>query len=403
MKRSGLIWILIIALSLAGAPALYGCTAEEPATQLPQGEPLAYEPPEPRHREVTLLAVGDVMAHMPQVNQAFDASQNAYDFSPSFAAIKPYIEEADLAAANLETTLGGDARPYGGYPMFNTPDAMADALAGAGFDLVCTANNHSLDTGENGLYRTLEVLESRGLKTFGTARSQSERDRPLFVEADGIHLAFLAYTYGTNGIPTPQGKDFIVNLIDEDLMEQDIRRARAAGADLVLIYMHWGPEYQIRQSEQQEEWAQFLAEAGADAVIGSHPHVVQPAEWITVDGEDGNERQVPVIYSLGNFVSNQHQTGGIPTGDVQYGMLVRLHLEKDMKTGEAGVSDADYLLSYVQREQRHRILPLHAALDDPSAYNLSGGAQQQLLDGWKRHADRLETLEPAYAPESVSQ
>ncbi len=399
MKRCGLIWVLIIALSLVGTLTLFGCTEEDPSSQLPQGDPLAYEPPEPQHREVTLLAVGDVMAHMPQVNQAFDASQNDYDFSPSFAAIKPYIEEADLAAANLETTLAGDARPYGGYPMFNTPDAMADALAGAGFDLICTANNHSLDTGEKGVYRTLEVLESRGLKTFGTARSQSERDRPLFVEADGIHLAFLAYTYGTNGIPLPQGKDFIVNLIDEDLMEQDIQRARAAGADLVLVYMHWGQEYQTQHSEQQEKWARVLAEAGADAVIGSHPHVVQPAQWITVDGEDGSDRQVPVVYSLGNFVSNQHQTGGIPTGDVQYGMLLRLHLEKDMKSGEAEVAEADYLLSYVQREQRHRIVPLHAALDDPSAYNVSGAARQQLLDGWNRHVQRLDALDPAYTPE----
>lgn len=322
-------------------------------------------PPPPQPDEAILIAVGDIMVHQTQFVQAYDRESDSYDFTPSFEYIYPYLQRADLAVGNLETTLAGAARGFRAYPRFNSPDEMATALRGAGFDLLCTANNHSMDSGEEGVYRTLEIVEAEGLKPFGTARSREERDTPLLVEVNGIKLAFLAYSYCTNGIPLPSGREYIVNLFDRELMQNHIDEARRAGADLVIVYMHWGWEYRTEANPEQKDLARFLAAAGANIIIGSHPHVIQPMEYLSFEDENGEEQQAFVAYSLGNFISNQHLIpGAVPTHEVQYGMLLRLHLRRDAPGEAAYLKDVDYKLTWVNRAERHRITPLPAVTED---------------------------------------
>jgi len=339
---------------------------------------------EQRPKEATILATGDIMVHSRQFNEAKERGDNAdYCFSGSFKHITPYLKKADLAVANLETTFGG-GRPRG-YPRFSAPDELASDLEDAGFDLLCTANNHSLDTGKEGLYRTLEVIEEENLKPFGTFRSREERDAPLLVDVNGIKVAFLAYTDSTNAIPVPEGKDYIVNLIEVDseeglqeaekLIEADILTARDKGADIVAVYMHWGWEYHLPgPNPVQERLAKKVARLGGDIVFGSHPHVIQPMEFIETEKECGNTRETLVVYSMGNFISNQHKIpGSIPTEEVKYGLSVRVHLKKDKTGNSAEIDEVDYIISWVNRDHKHQVIPVHNLLDaDPGEYNIPG-------------------------------
>ncbi len=364
--------------------------------------------PEEEFVEVLLLAAGDVMVHTPQLSQAWDPDQGKYDFSPSFEYISDYIKEADIAVANLETTFGGPERGYDGYPLFNSPDELAHNLKDAGFDLICTANNHSLDSGVEGIYRTVDILEEAGLPSFGTARTPEERDAPIIARANDINIAFLAYTDSTNGIPVPQGKEHIINFIDlnsdpeleeaEAIFQEDIYNARQAGADLVAVYMHWGYEYHFEPNEWQQELANLLAGAGADMVLGSHPHVIQPMETISVSNERGEPHETFVAYSMGNFVSNQfYISGAIPTEEVEYGLVLLIQLEKELNSGEAYIKDVEYMLTWVNRDWRHRIIPLHEALaEDPGTYRISAPKYERLLPVWEKTLERLEGFAPAF-------
>ncbi|MEW5921548.1 MAG: CapA family protein [Bacillota bacterium] len=352
-------------------------------------------PPPPR--EAVIMTAGDIMVHKPQYLQAYDPISKIYDFSPGFEYITPYLQASNLAVGNLETTFGGAARGYSSYPCFNSPDELAFALHRAGFDLLCTANNHAMDSGEQGVYRTLEVLEETGLKAFGTARSIAERDSPLLVEINGITLAFLAFSYCTNGIPLPRGREYIVNLIDKELMHVLIRQSRKAGADLVIVYMHWGLEYQTAPNAVQKELAHWLAAAGADIIIGSHPHVIQSMEYITAEDENGTLRRVFVAYSLGNFISNQQRVAGaVPTHEVEYGLLLRLHLKKESEGQAAYLQDVDYLLTWVDRARRHRIIPLPPVMDDlPEPPSIPERKWHEIRETALRLQERLAPFSPA--------
>lgn len=390
---------------------VYNNNVEAPSEDFPADAP-AEDGTEkiPRYKEAILMAGGDIMVHTPQLSQAKDPQTGEYDFSPSFEYITDHIQKADLAVANFESTLAGEDRGYDGYPLFNSPDELADNLKDAGFDLMCTANNHSLDRGEKALYRTIEVFEDAGLPTFGTARTREERDTPLIIDVNGINIAFLAYTDSTNGIPVPAGKDYIINFIDlnsdpnlinaEITFNEDIARARDAGADLIAVYMHWGLEYRFSQNDWQMNLAQLLAKAGADLILGSHPHVIQPMEYITVKQDDGSYHEAFVAYSMGNFISNQHYiAGAIPTEEVKYGMLLKIHLEKDNITGKAYIDDVEYILTWVNRDRRHRILPLHEAIQSsPESFNIPHHKHNRLQPVWDNTEQRLEGFEPAYRP-----
>ncbi len=251
-------------------------------------------------RNITILFAGDVMGHMPQVHAAYDSFTGTYNFSPCFQFVKPYVEKADIAIANLETTLAGE--PYSGYPLFSTPDAMAQALVNTGFDILATANNHCLDKGRKGLERTIAIIDS--LKVFRMGTYLNEKDKkekyPLVIDFKGIRIALFNYTYGTNGISVDYPN--VVNYINRNIIEKDIAKADSLGADIKIAFLHWGLEYELNPNENQKSLARYLASKGMNAIVGSHPHVVQTFEVIR---DSINRKSVPVFYSLGNFISNQ--------------------------------------------------------------------------------------------------
>ncbi len=256
---------------------------------------------QPIVKEAKLAVVGDIMVHDYQYQEAYDPSTGTYDFMHNFQDVKKYFEGYDLVLGNLELTFGGKEKGYSSYPCFNTPDEFLDAVKDAGFDILTTANNHCMDTGKAGLIRTLDKLDEAGIAHMGTYRSEEERDKILYQNVNGITFAFLSYTYGTNGIAVPDS--YLVNLIDEDQMVDDIKRARQR-ADVVVLMPHMGNEYESYPKEIFQDWADLMFLAGADIVLASHPHVLQPMEYRRVDHGDGVHDGF-IIYSLGNFISSQ--------------------------------------------------------------------------------------------------
>lgn len=254
---------------------------------------------------IHMAAIGDIMSHSTNFKNAYDASTKTYDFSNTFKNIKSYIKDADIAIGNLETTFAGSARGYSGYPTFNTPDALGKNLKDLGIDVLSTANNHSMDKGYTGLVSTLDYLDKYKISHTGTYRSKEEQDTILVKDVNGIKIAFLSFTYGTNGITIPSDKKYAVNLIDKDLIKKQIKLAKEEKVDIICVNMHWGVEYKLKQNSNQEDLADFLFENGVDIILGSHPHVLEPMEKRTIELADGTTKDGFVIYSLGNFMSGQ--------------------------------------------------------------------------------------------------
>ena len=254
---------------------------------------------------IHMSATGDIMCHLTNIKNAYNSTSKDYDFSNVFKNISSYTSNADITVGNLETTFAGKSRGYTGYPTFNTPEVLGTNLRDIGFDVICTANNHSMDKGYSGIESTLNFLDEYGLDHYGTARSEQEQNSILVKDVNGIKIAFLAYTYGTNGISIPSGKEYSVNLIDKDLIKEHITLAKQQEVDLICVSMHWGNEYKVVQNSTQEDLADFLFKNGVDIILGSHPHVLEPLEKRTITLEDGSTKDGFVIYSLGNFVSGQ--------------------------------------------------------------------------------------------------
>lgn len=259
----------------------------------------------PKDITINMAVVGDIMCHSTNFKSAYNSETNTYDFSNVFTDIQSYIQNADIAIGNLETTFAGKDVGYSGYPTFNTPEELAKNIVDLGIDVVSTANNHSLDKRYNGLISTLDELDKVGLSHTGTYRSKEEQDTILIKNVNGINIAFLSFTYGTNGIPVPSGKEYCVNLIDENLMLDQLSKAKALNPDIICVNMHWGDEYKLVQNKNQEKLADFLFKNGVDIILGSHPHVLEPMEKRTITLEDGTTKDGFLIYSLGNFMSGQ--------------------------------------------------------------------------------------------------
>ncbi len=299
--------------------------------------------------ELTLIFAGDIMQHMPQVEAAWNEDLGMYIYDSCFQYISPWLTEADLAIANLETTF--DSKPYSGYPAFSSPDALATAMLNAGIDIAGTANNHSCDRGRSGIERTISVLDSIGILHMGTYLNPETytKSTPLIINTKGFRLAFLNYTYGTNGIPVPASN--IVSLIEKEKMLAEIKAANDSMVDLTIVFIHWGEEYQRLPNAFQKDIANFLFTNGADIIIGSHPHVVQPMEWHQADSIT---KETLVVWSLGNFVSNQRKryTDG--------GTMFSITLQKE--SGKTSIKDAGYQLTWVynpvqNHKKQYYILP----------------------------------------------
>lgn len=279
-----------------------------------------------------LLFVGDAMQHQGQLDQAkAEGKGNGYDYSACFSLIAPDITAADYAVVNLEVPLGGGP-DYSGYPCFSAPDSYAEALVDAGFDMMLTANNHCLDRRDKGARATLDALDRIGVDHIGTYRNREERDSllPFIRTINGIRIGFLNYTYGTNGIEPRDGAE--VSLIDRDRMAREIKATREAGAEILVVAIHWGIEYVLLENASQRDIADFLVDQGVDLIIGGHPHVIQPMKVVRNEKED---KDVLVVYSLGNFISN------MKTGDTRGGALVRARIERGAD-GKARFLHADY-------------------------------------------------------------
>ena len=253
-----------------------------------------------------LTAVGDIMCHNTQYIDAYNSNTGKYDFSYVFDDINHYIKNSDITVANLETTFAGEDKGYSNYPRFNTPDALAYNLKKLGVDVISTAGNHSLDYGFDGLSRTIDVLNLADISHVGTYKTQEERDTIVFKYVKGIKIAFINYAYGTNGITIPSDKTFCINLIDKDLIKKDIENAKSQNADMIVASIHWGIEYSTVPNDTQNELADFLFQNGVNIILGTHPHVLQKMEKRTVTLEDGTTQDGFIIYSLGNFISDQN-------------------------------------------------------------------------------------------------
>ena len=330
------------------------------------------EEEEPIDVSFTLSAIGDVMCHNTQYKDAYNSETGSYDFSYVFDNISLYTKTADICIGNLETTFAGEDRGYSGYPTFNSPDSLAYELKDIGIDVLSTAGNHALDKGFDGLSRTIEVLDDADIAHVGTYKTQEDQNKTLIKYVKGIKIAFVNYTYGTNGIPVPSDKPFCVNLIDENLMKQQIDSAKEENPDIIIACMHWGNEYKTTQNSTQEELADFLFQNGVDIILGTHPHVLEPMEKRTVTLEDGTTKDGFVIYSLGNFISGQNAE------NTKDSIILNLDITKHVD-GTITIDSYDYIPIYMYTDttkstQKMKLLDINkniASYEASSASSIS--------------------------------
>lgn len=298
------------------------------------------QPPKP---QVTLVMVGDVLLHT-RVAESGENEDGEYDFTAVFDPVREEIQAADLALVNQEVIIGGKELGVSGYPAFNAPYELGDALVEAGFDVVLHATNHALDKGKKGILNCLAFWQENHPRTavLGIHGSEAQSGEVYVYEQAGIKIAILNYTYGTNGIPMPKDMPYAVDMLDKDRVAADLRLAGEM-ADFVVVCPHWGTEYTLEATGKQKSWAEFFAENGADLVLGTHPHVIEPIEWVGDDGE------TLVYYSLGNFVNWTSGTGkGVANRMV--GGMARVTIGLD-ETGKAVIEayDVEPLVCHVEQ------------------------------------------------------
>ena len=341
-------------------------------TSAPLAESDIPETPIIEDKHISMSVIGDIMCHNSQYTDAYVASSDTYDFSYVFEDIKQYIEPADIAIGNIETTFAGKERGYSNYPTFNSPEQLATNLKDLGIDVLCTANNHSLDKGYSGLTSTLKFLDDAGISHMGTYDSAESQNEILIKDVNGIKIAFLAYTYGTNGIPVPKNNPYCINLIDKDLILKHLELAKEQEPDLICVNMHWGLEYKTKQNSEQEELADFLFTNGVDIILGSHPHVLQPMEKKTITLEDGSTKDCFVIYSLGNFISGQNQD------NTRNSVILNIECTKSSETNKTTIDSVSYVPIYMYKSssgktKRYKVLDI-----EKSIKNYENGTNQSI-------------------------
>jgi poly-gamma-glutamate capsule biosynthesis protein CapA/YwtB (metallophosphatase superfamily) len=307
--------------------------------------------------EISINLVGDLMCHLPQTNNA-KLSDGSFDFNPSFEYITPFLQDADITIGNLETTFAGKTQPYAGYPAFNSPDEYCTAIKNAGFDFLVTANNHSMDTREAGLLRTIDVIKKHSLGYAGTYLNQRDHDSIRILEIKGIKLGILNYTYGTNGSYPSSDHKYMLNLIDSASIVADIKRSKNLGAEVVLVFFHMGLENVTEPTKAQKDAVKFALEAGATLVIGAHPHVIGPTKQIY---SEAVKDTVFIAYSLGNFLSNQYWRY------TDAGVILKLAIQKNHTKKRVFFKEASFLPTWVYRgdgaKKMHILFPAQWASD----------------------------------------
>jgi poly-gamma-glutamate capsule biosynthesis protein CapA/YwtB (metallophosphatase superfamily) len=422
MKRKLSLLLLAAALTLTLSACGLAGSAETPAptpivTVAPTPEPTPTPTPVPTPTVIELCLAGDLVMHTPLNDEALQ-EDGSYDYAPIFEDVAGYVAEADYAQCTLECALTGDGK-WMGYPTFHTPDGIAYSLKNVGFDLINMASNHTMDGWKDGIDRTLDVLDDAGLDHVGAYRTQAERDENngiLVKDIGGVTIAFLNYTYGTNGFPV-WDYPYAVNVyyldyldyftkIDYDMIDADMACARALGTDLIAVTVHWGGEYVTGSTEQQRSFADYLFAAGADLVIGGHPHVPEPMELRTVTDEAGRERTGFLCYCLGNLLSCQDKKYTNLTS------MVQLQITKDNVTGETAVTGCGYvpmvmvdLYDYGVYGQpwRYRLWDLRQAIADYEAGNNRGVMTQGMYNAFVQNlADCRKIFGALEAPMEVT-
>lgn len=392
---SVLVLVLVLGASVVAAAVMKGFPANvlphprRPAVSQSDGRlsPSDTEKPEgiTVTAEATIAATGDVIGHDAILRTAYNSKTKKYSFEDIFPYVKPYVSASDYAVANLETTLRGTegGAKYQGFPLFNTPDSMVDAVKNAGFDMLLTSNNHCYDTGSKGMHRTVEMLDKKNMDHTGTRLK--EQDKPYLVkDIGGIKVGMLCYTYETtpqnstkktlNGLPVKGNDPALVNSFRYDKLDdfykeltERMTAMKGEGAEAFVMFIHWGTEYKTSPNAQQKKIAQALCDLGIDVIVGGHPHVIQPVTLLT--GSDGEHRTL-CLYSAGNAVSNQRTgTANVKTGHTEDGCLFRVTFRK-YSDGRVILADADLLPTWVNlttdasKKKVYRVIPLDVSVTD---------------------------------------
>lgn len=331
--------------------------------------------------KIRLTAVGDIILHETQLISHYNASTKSYDFKDNFEYVKPYIEEADIAIANLETTLAGSKEKYSGFPVFNSPDEILDALKFSGFNVLSAANNHIMDKGTQGLIRTAEVVKSKGFDLMGI-RENTKVPNYVIKDVKGITFGFSNYVFETDKKGSSRTLNSIkisnnaLELFDRfnyseleanyKEMEKRINEMKSKGAEVIVFSMHWGNEYERKPNEYQKKISKKLADLGVDIIIGGHPHVIQPMEYIS---SNVSKKNTLVLYSLGNFLSNQRREI-INNKYPEDGIIVNIDFVKDKDSNKVQLDNVSYVPTWVYRKPidntkfSYKILPLNEVKED---------------------------------------
>jgi poly-gamma-glutamate synthesis protein (capsule biosynthesis protein) len=347
---------------------------------------------------ISISAVGDLMCHSPQFEYA-RVSADSFNFYPAFEIIRQYLRNSDFSFGNLETVTAGKLKGYSGYPFFNVPDEFVAAVKSAGFNLITTSNNHALDDGEMGLLRTISIIKNNGLYYTGTFTSKKDRDSIRIFNIKGIKLALLAYSYGTNGNPLPKEKPFLINLIDTVLIRNDINLSRHIGAEIVLVYFHFGTEYKRTPSNFQKIIVQKTIEDGADLIIGGHPHVIEPAAFFKTNG--GKLDTGFVVYSLGNFISNQRWRYS------DAGVILKIILKKNLNDGNISILKVNFLPTWVfkgkiNNKNGYEILPAADSLNHVFLKDMSADDKKKMLQSYDDTKNIMTKLTENISVENIS-
>lgn len=390
MKKVVIVILIVFLFSVITLAAIY----HQPLTSS-NGSPVTTQTTTPP--SVTLVAAGDIIMHTPIVKSAYNQVTKTYNFDPIFTEVKDIFSAADFATAVLETPLEAPGREYTGYPTFNAPGSITDSLKKIGIDLVFTAHNHSIDKGIPGITSTVNYLNQIDLPQTGLRVNESD-PRYYFKSINGINLAFFSYTTSTNGIRVPPGKEWMLNTLNYnniDLLAEEIKKVKAAGADAVILALHTGTEYQRIPSAEQHQTINKLIEIGVDIILGSHVHVIQPYEFREYTDSNGNKRRCFIAYSLGNFLSNQQWRYS------DCGLILTLKLVKDPAKPGIIIDEISHLPIWVNRyladgKYQYRLLkvtgPSYSG-NDPAMtpekrrqYTEVWNDTQQLLQSWQNQS-----------------